>query len=56
MNKGKETIKKTPSPAEFLEQAFGRQVLVKLTNNTEIKGNILYIIYKHKYFIKKEYY
>ena len=32
--------KKTPSPAEFLSQAVGRRVLVKLNNNNEYKGYI----------------
>jgi hypothetical protein len=32
------TPKKTPSPAEFLSQAVGRKVLVKLNNNNEYKG------------------
>jgi hypothetical protein len=30
--------KKTPSPAEFLSQAVGRKVIVKLNNNNEYKG------------------
>jgi len=30
--------KKTPSPAEFLSQAVGRKVVVKLNNNSEYKG------------------
>lgn len=32
------TPKKTPSPAEFLSQAVGRKVSVKLNNNNEYKG------------------
>lgn len=32
--------KKIPSPTEFLKQALGRQVLVKLTNNLEYRGMI----------------
>jgi small nuclear ribonucleoprotein (snRNP)-like protein len=35
--------KKTPSPAEFLRQAVGRKVVVKLHNNSEYKGT--FIIY-----------
>jgi hypothetical protein len=30
--------KKLPSPAEFLKQAVGRKVVVKLHNNNEYKG------------------
>jgi small nuclear ribonucleoprotein (snRNP)-like protein len=37
-----ENIKKTPSPAEFLRQAVGRKVIVKLHNNYEYKGIIIY--------------
>ena len=33
-------IKKIPSPTEFLKQALGRPVLVKLTNGLEYKGII----------------
>lgn len=32
--------KKIPSPTEFLKQALGRPVLVKLTNGLEYKGII----------------
>ena len=32
--------KKVPSPSEFLKQAFGRQVTVKLIHNVEYKGII----------------
>ncbi len=32
--------KKIPSPTEFLKQALGRPVLVKLTNGLEYKGMI----------------
>jgi hypothetical protein len=31
--------KKLPSPAEFLRQAVGRIVTVKLTNDEEYRGN-----------------
>jgi small nuclear ribonucleoprotein (snRNP)-like protein len=38
----KEAIaKKVPSPGEFLKQAFGRQVTVKLNNDVEYRGHIL---------------
>jgi hypothetical protein len=30
--------KKLPSPSEFLKQAVGRKVVVKLHNNNEYKG------------------
>lgn len=33
--------KKLPSPGEFLKQAIGRSVIVKLTNNIEYKGILL---------------
>ncbi len=32
--------KKVPSPAEFLSQAVGRKVMVKLNNNNEYKGKM----------------
>ena len=41
----KETVltnKKVPSPAEFLRQAVGRKVMVKLTNNDEYKGKLCF--------------
>lgn len=40
MNKINQNLvtKKTPSPAEFLRQAVGRKVNVKLHNNYEYKG------------------
>lgn len=34
--------KKLPSPSEFLKQAVGRKVVVKLHNNNEYKGKIFY--------------
>lgn len=37
--------KKIPSPTEFLKQALGRPVLVKLTNGLEYKG----IIFQHNF-------
>ena len=36
--------KKLPSPAEFLRQAVGRKVVVKLHNNNEYKGTRLRIL------------
>lgn len=36
-----QSVKKVPSPAEFLKQAFGRQVTVKLSNDTEYRGCIM---------------
>lgn len=35
------STKKTPSPAEFLRQAVGRKVVVKLHNNWEYRGIFL---------------
>jgi small nuclear ribonucleoprotein (snRNP)-like protein len=35
--------KKTPSPTEFLNQAYGRKVIVKLTNNNEYRGILICI-------------
>jgi U6 snRNA-associated Sm-like protein LSm6 len=35
------TNKKTPSPADFLKQAVGRKVIVKLNNNYEYKGILI---------------
>jgi hypothetical protein len=32
------THKKVPSPSEFLKQAVGRKVTVKLNNNTKYTG------------------
>jgi hypothetical protein len=37
------SVKKIPSPAEFLKQAFGRQVTVKLINDIEYKGKNIII-------------
>ena len=34
--------KKLPSPAEFLRQAVGRKVIVKLHNNHEYKGKNIF--------------
>lgn len=34
--------KKLPSPNEFLNQALGRRVSVKLTNNLEYRGMYTY--------------
>jgi small nuclear ribonucleoprotein (snRNP)-like protein len=33
--------KKIPSPGEFLKQAFGREVTVKLNNDVEYRGSFL---------------
>jgi U6 snRNA-associated Sm-like protein LSm6 len=42
LNKNEPGIhKKTPSPGEFFEQAYGRKVLVKLLNNWEYRGNLI---------------
>jgi hypothetical protein len=49
MNKSTQEVKKVASPAQFLNQAFGRHVSVKLTNDTEYKGNY-YILYLQVYF------
>ena len=35
-------IKKVPSPSQFLEQALGRPVTVKLTNDSEYRGKVFY--------------
>jgi hypothetical protein len=48
--------KKLPSPSEFLKQAVGRKVVVKLHNNNEYKGKIFFLnIYNHINFLLKEF-
>lgn len=41
MNNVSQSNKKIPSPTEFLKQAVGRRVTVKLHNNYEYKGMLI---------------
>ena len=38
IQKNENESRKLPSPSEFLKQAIGRKVIVKLNNNYEYKG------------------